>query len=121
MCGFSRHNPHNGVAVAAATRHPQLIRVRPTPSARLVGSDRRAKSGIGCGYGAHRLGPREARWTEEKYQQYAEEDRVQDVSAEGHVDVAVSQPTNLLVFFFQAEDGIRDYKVTGVQTCALPI
>ena len=24
-------------------------------------------------------------------------------------------------FFFQAEDGIRDYDVTGVQTCALPI
>src|ERR1022692_5107696 len=32
--------------------------------------------------------------------------------------------TNALIFvffFFQAEDGIRDYKVTGVQTCALPI
>src|SRR2546429_5329074 len=27
----------------------------------------------------------------------------------------------LLVFFFQAEDGIRDVAVTGVQTCALPI
>src|SRR5205807_3633346 len=27
----------------------------------------------------------------------------------------------VLIFFFQAEDGIRDYKVTGVQTCALPI
>src|SRR5256885_8019016 len=27
----------------------------------------------------------------------------------------------LRFFFFQAEDGIRDYKVTGVQTCALPI
>src|SRR5688500_11828415 len=27
----------------------------------------------------------------------------------------------LTYFFFQAEDGIRDYKVTGVQTCALPI
>src|SRR6266850_1212168 len=27
----------------------------------------------------------------------------------------------VLFFFFQAEDGIRDYKVTGVQTCALPI
>src|SRR5256885_16732497 len=25
------------------------------------------------------------------------------------------------MFFLQAEDGIRDYKVTGVQTCALPI
>src|SRR5256885_7388762 len=29
--------------------------------------------------------------------------------------------SRLHFFFFQAEDGIRDYKVTGVQTCALPI
>src|SRR3989454_7825977 len=29
--------------------------------------------------------------------------------------------TFIFFFFFQAEDGIRDYKVTGVQTCALPI
>src|SRR5256885_6313363 len=29
--------------------------------------------------------------------------------------------TSVGFFFFQAEDGIRDYKVTGVQTCALPI
>src|SRR2546429_5581689 len=28
---------------------------------------------------------------------------------------------NCLFFFFQAEDGIRDVAVTGVQTCALPI
>src|SRR5207248_4978992 len=28
---------------------------------------------------------------------------------------------SLLFFFFQAEDGIRDRTVTGVQTCALPI
>src|SRR5690606_40702679 len=27
----------------------------------------------------------------------------------------------VVVFFFQAEDGIRDFHVTGVQTCALPI
>src|SRR5687768_17938890 len=27
----------------------------------------------------------------------------------------------LFFFFFQAEDGIRDVAVTGVQTCALPI
>ena len=27
----------------------------------------------------------------------------------------------MLNFFFQAEDGIRDISVTGVQTCALPI
>src|SRR2546426_8619382 len=29
--------------------------------------------------------------------------------------------SSFFFFFFQAEDGIRDYKVTGVQTCALPI
>src|SRR2546430_8836510 len=27
----------------------------------------------------------------------------------------------MVIFFFQAEDGIRDLTVTGVQTCALPI
>src|SRR5256885_10996407 len=34
---------------------------------------------------------------------------------------AVQDLLSLEIFFFQAEDGIRDYKVTGVQTCALPI
>src|SRR5438034_3088411 len=29
--------------------------------------------------------------------------------------------TGVRFFFFQAEDGIRDHCVTGVQTCALPI
>src|SRR5256885_10823223 len=35
--------------------------------------------------------------------------------------VATLACVQCLGFFFQAEDGIRDYKVTGVQTCALPI
>src|SRR5205085_5551569 len=37
---------------------------------------------------------------------------------------ALQQPPTVVVtscFFFQAEDGIRDLTVTGVQTCALPI
>src|SRR5687767_15260354 len=33
----------------------------------------------------------------------------------------MSASRRLLFFFFQAEDGIRDKLVTGVQTCALPI
>src|SRR5438034_1315105 len=33
---------------------------------------------------------------------------------------ALTHP-GVLFFFFQAEDGIRDHCVTGVQTCALPI
>src|SRR5690349_23625888 len=39
-----------------------------------------------------------------------------------HVECNVSPYTaHLFFFFFQAEDGIRDLYVTGVQTCALPI
>ena len=38
------------------------------------------------------------------------------------IDKTVSDLIRLCVnFFFQAEDGIRDHCVTGVQTCALPI
>src|SRR3989454_3267260 len=37
------------------------------------------------------------------------------------VAIARNGLTAFLFFFFQAEDGIRDYKVTGVHTCALPI
>src|SRR5256885_16336248 len=40
--------------------------------------------------------------------------------AEAAADETASASRGLF-FFFQAEDGIRDYKVTGVQTCALPI
>src|SRR5690606_40647037 len=32
-----------------------------------------------------------------------------------------SSPLLLVIFFFHAEDGIRVFHVTGVQTCALPI
>src|SRR5690554_7008734 len=34
---------------------------------------------------------------------------------------SISTSLFLTIFFFQAEDGIRDADVTGVQTCALPI
>src|SRR5438046_5818760 len=33
----------------------------------------------------------------------------------------INQFSKSVFFFFQAEDGIRDWSVTGVQTCALPI
>src|SRR5438046_6950097 len=38
-----------------------------------------------------------------------------------NVVVLNTEPKMSVVFFFQAEDGIRDWSVTGVQTCALPI
>ena len=42
-----------------------------------------------------------------------------DSECVGHANKAVR--FWLCFFFFQAEDGIRDIGVTGVQTCALPI
>src|SRR3712207_1569855 len=42
-------------------------------------------------------------------------------SSELTVRIRVRAPLVYLFFFFQAEDGIRDIGVTGVQTCALPI
>src|SRR5690349_1815624 len=41
--------------------------------------------------------------------------------ASGPVSDSQSPTTAAPIFFFQAEDGIRDLYVTGVQTCALPI
>src|ERR1039457_892794 len=42
--------------------------------------------------------------------------------AEGHRYTLLENRRDMdAAVFFQAEDGIRDYKVTGVQTCALPI
>src|SRR5207249_6635734 len=42
----------------------------------------------------------------------------------GSVNLGCSEKSTyslVVFFFFQAEDGIRDRNVTGVQTCALPI
>src|SRR5260370_25519931 len=41
------------------------------------------------------------------------------MSQDSHV--SLSSDFSFYFFFFQAEDGIRDSSVTGVQTCALPI
>src|SRR2546430_12033393 len=49
--------------------------------------------------------------------------------SKGMVNIAIRAVTRVVdsarsgvfLFFFQAEDGIRDLTVTGVQTCALPI
>src|SRR2546430_4643239 len=43
------------------------------------------------------------------------------LSPVSYVFFSQSVPFSCFFFFFQAEDGIRDLTVTGVQTCALPI
>src|SRR5205809_3408272 len=46
---------------------------------------------------------------------------LRDSKRQGKCVYGVGRPTRASFFFFQAEDGIRDVAVTGVQTCALPI
>src|SRR3989440_7878820 len=43
-----------------------------------------------------------------------------DFDNDGDVDMVVNPVNDYPHFFFQAEDGIRNLIVTGVQTCALP-
>src|SRR5256885_3092219 len=52
-----------------------------------------------------------------------EDDEVGDEAdvCKNFLEIVGRQDRSSVLFFFQAEDGIRDYKVTGVQTCALPI
>src|SRR2546430_345491 len=47
---------------------------------------------------------------------YTEMNEIHFLNANGALTFSV-----IFFFFFQAEDGIRDLTVTGVQTCALPI
>src|SRR5260370_29136290 len=43
------------------------------------------------------------------------------MSYQSYADICCLDSILFFFFFFQAEDGIRDSSVTGVQTCALPI
>src|SRR2546430_4397131 len=52
---------------------------------------------------------------------FAVDDLIGKLGAELKVEPFVVDAPVAIFFFFQAEDGIRDLTVTGVQTCALPI
>ena len=54
-------------------------------------------------------------WVSRHNRSYGEEFEGEDYEGTGNMFYF------FFVFFFQAEDGIRDIGVTGVQTCALPI
>src|SRR5215203_2802722 len=66
------------------------------------------EAGLGLAEVEHRLGDHRARAA------------LLPVLARGTVDLDLDVEV-VGFFFFQAEDGIRDIGVTGVQTCALPI
>src|SRR3989339_1937784 len=47
--------------------------------------------------------------------------KVFDITQKEELEKYSTDPQKHKGIFFQAEDGIRDWSVTGVQTCALPI
>jgi hypothetical protein len=63
------------------------------------GAEHYAKGWIECFYAYHGLGPPETRWPLEKFQRYTEDDIMRDLFDEGHVDIAIFQPTYLTEWY----------------------
>jgi predicted TIM-barrel fold metal-dependent hydrolase len=63
------------------------------------GAEKYAKGWIDCFHAYQSLGPAETHWPIEKFQSYTEDDLMTDVFDEGHVDVAIFQPTYLTEWY----------------------
>ena len=59
------------------------------------GAEQYAKGWIECFHAYQGLGPAETHWPIEKFMSYTEDDLMKDVFADGHVDIAIFQPTYL--------------------------
>jgi uncharacterized protein len=66
-----------------------------SPANWVPGHEQYAKGWIECFHAYMGLGPAETHWPLEKFQKYSEEDLMSDVFDQGHVDVAIFQPTYL--------------------------
>jgi uncharacterized protein len=66
-----------------------------SPANWVKGAEEYAKGWIECFHAYQGLGPPETHWPIEKFQKYTAEDFERDVYEEGHVDVAIFQPTYL--------------------------
>jgi hypothetical protein len=63
------------------------------------GQEQFAKGWIECFHAYQGLAPPETHWPIEKFQKYSEDDLMKDVFDDGHVDVAIFQPTSLLQWY----------------------
>jgi uncharacterized protein len=63
------------------------------------GAEQYAKGWIECFHAYMGLGPPETHWTLEHFQKYSEDDLMKDVFEDGHVDIAIFQPTYLLEWY----------------------
>ena len=66
-----------------------------TPANWVKGAEQYAKGWIECFHAYQGLGPPETHWPIEKFMSYTEDDLMKDVFEDGHVDIAIFQPTYL--------------------------
>jgi predicted TIM-barrel fold metal-dependent hydrolase len=66
-----------------------------SPANWVPGQEQYAKGWIECFHAYQGLGPPETHWSIEDFQKYSEERMMKDVFEDGHVDIAIFQPTNL--------------------------
>ncbi|HVV19302.1 MAG TPA: amidohydrolase family protein [Pseudonocardiaceae bacterium] len=81
-----------------------------SPENWVPGQEEYAKGWIECFHAYQGLGPAETHWPIEKFQKYSEETMMRDVFEDGHVDIAIFQPTNLRQWY---RNGFNTTEVNG--------
>jgi hypothetical protein len=81
-----------------------------SPANWVPGQEAFAKGWIECFHAYQGLGPAETHWPIEKFQKYDEETMIRDLFQDGHVDVAIFQPTNLRQWY---KNGFNTTEVNG--------
>jgi len=84
-----------------------------SPANWIPGQEEYAKGWIECFHAYQGLGPAETHWPIEKFQKYSEETMMKDVFEDGHVDIAIFQPTNLRQWY---KDGFNTTEVDGAMS-----
>src|ERR1700761_7583425 len=73
------------------------------------GQEEYAKGWIECFHAYQSLGPKETHWSIQDFMKYSDERMMRDL-ADGHVDVAIFQPTNLRQWY---KDGFNTTEADG--------
>ncbi|HEX5117490.1 MAG TPA: amidohydrolase family protein [Pseudonocardiaceae bacterium] len=84
-----------------------------SPANWIPGQEEYAKGWIECFHAYQGLGPAETHWPIEKFQKYSEETMMKDVFEDGHVDIAIFQPTNLRQWY---KDGFNTTEADGAMS-----
>ena len=90
---------HNGEKYFIVDSHMHYWNA--APDNWVPGAEQYAKGWIECFHAYQGLGPPETHWSIEHFQKYSEDDLMKDVFEDGHVDVAIFQPTYLKEWYVE--------------------